>query len=329
MPLGFDKVSSAPARRKAPVSDAPVARAARETTVLFADVTGSASLYERAGDRAAAQGIHSCLKALHSATAASGGRVLKNIGDEIMALFPSADRAAEAAARMHVAVNALPAVAGQKLALRIGFHTGSIVQRGDDIFGDTVNIASRLAAQATRGQVLTSRETAKKLSPLLRASTRQLYNVAVKGRAAEISLWELVWSKDADVTDFPLAETTKRRSRRSLRLTLGGRELVCRRSDDVITIGREPTSAFVVDEATASRRHCVIERRQQNFVVRDLSANGTYMSFAEGGGEMVLRREEVVLRGRGWLTFGQPKDAATHVLEFFEEGEESDGSDTE
>lgn len=319
-------------RASAAAGAGPVAkpgRAGRESTVLFADVTGSATLYERAGDQAAARGIHSCLDALHHATAASGGRVVKNIGDEIMALFPNASRAAEAATRMHLAVNALPPVAGQKLALRIGFHSGPITQRGDDIFGDTVNIASRLAMQATRGQVLTSGDTAKKLSPLLRTATRQLYNVAMRGKAAEVTLCELVCSKDADITDCPLAETTKRRDRRSLRVKIGGREIICRRSDDVVTIGRDATSALVVDEATASRRHCIIERRQQNFVVRDLSANGTYMSFAEGGAEMVLRREEVVLRGRGWLTFGQPKGAATHVLEFFEEGEESDGSDTE
>jgi len=298
----------------------------RETTVLFADVTGSAGLYERAGDQAAAQGIHGVLKALSTATQASGGRVVKHIGDEIMALFPSADRAAEAATRMHVAVSALPAVAGHKLALRIGFHTGPIVQRGDDIFGDTVNIASRLAGQATRGQVLTSAETAKKLSPLLRTSTRQLYKVAVKGRSTEIALCELVWSKGADVTDFPLAQTARRRDARTLRLKLGERVVICRRSDDVVTIGRDSGSAFVVDESTASRRHCVIERRQQNFVVRDQSANGTYLSFADGAAEMVVRREEVALHGRGWLAFGQPKGEATHVLEFFEEVEDPEPS---
>jgi adenylate cyclase len=312
----------------APVRDEPLTKAGRETTVLFADVIGSTALYERAGDRAAAQAIHNCVKALHAATTASGGRVVRNIGDEIMALFPSASGAAEAATRMHVAVAVLPAVAGQPLALRIGFHTGVVVQRGDDFFGDTVNIASRLAAQATKGQVLTSAQTVQKLSALLRSSTLQLYNVALKGTAAEIALCELVWSKGADITDFPLAQTTRRRDARSLRLKLGEQDIVCRRADDLVTIGRDAASTFVLDEATASRRHCVIERRQQNFVVRDQSANGTYLSFADAATEMVLRREEVVLRGRGWLAFGQPKGEATHVLEFFEE-EESDGSDTQ
>lgn len=302
----------------------------RETAVLFADVTGSTSLYEQAGDEKATDGIHACLSALRAATETSGGRVVKNIGDEVMALFPTADRAAEAAARMHVAVNALPPVAGQKLSLRIAFHAGPVMQRGGDVFGDTVNLASRLVAHATKGQVLTSAQTAKKLAPALQNSTRQLYDVTVKGKAADISLCELLWSKSPDVTDFPLAESPKIVHRPRLRLRLGEREIVRRRVLESITIGRDPDSTFVVEEPTASRRHCVIERRQQNFVVCDHSANGTFLSLADGAEEIVLRREEVVLQGHGWLTFGQPKNTATRVLEYFceddDRGGKADGS---
>lgn len=295
--------------------------ARRETTVLFADVAGSTTLYERAGDRQAADGIHACLKALRRATEASGGRVVKNIGDEIMALFPTADRAAEAATRMHIAVNALPPVAGQALSLRIAFHAGPVMQRGQDVFGDTVNLASRLVAQATKGQVLTSGQTAKKLTAALRNSTRQLYDITLKGKASEVSLCELLWSKSADVTDFPLGEPVNSKHRSRLRLRLDGREVVRRRLVESITIGRDPGSHFVVHEATASRHHCVIERRQQNFVVRDHSANGTFISFERGEGEILLRREEVILQNHGWLTFGQPKSMATHALEYFCEEE--------
>ena len=297
----------------------------RETTVLFADVTGSTRLYERAGDAEAAEGIHGCLKTLRGATEASGGRVIRNIGDEIMALFPTADSAAQAATRMHVAVSALPPVAGQKLSLRIAFHAGPVMQRGDDVFGDTVNLASRLVAQAIRGQVLTSSRTAKQLTAALRNSTRQLYDITVKGQACEVSLCELLWSKSADVTDFPLGDTPKSVPRPRLRLKLGEREVIRRRLVESITVGRDPQSAFVVEESTASRHHCVIERRQQHFVVRDHSANGTFISFAGGGAEMVLHREEMVLQGHGWLAFGQPKSMATHVLEYFSEEDNRGG----
>lgn len=304
-------------------------RPERETTVLFADVTGSARLYEQAGDEEAADGIHACLKALRGATEASGGRVVKNIGDEIMALFPTVDRAAEAATRMHVAVSTLPPVAGQKLSLRIAFHAGPVMQRGDDVFGDTVNLASRLVAQATKGQVLTSAQTAKKLTPALRNATRELYDITVKGKASEVSLCELLWSKSADVTDFPLSNAPKSIPRLRLRLRLGEREVIRRRLVESITIGRDPQSTFVVEEATASRQHCVIERRQQNFVIRDHSANGTFVSFACDGAEMVLRREEMVLQGRGWLTFGQPKSMATHLVEYFCEEDNNRGGETD
>lgn len=299
----------------------------RETTVLFADVTGSTRLYEQAGDKRAADGIHACVKVLHGAAQASGGRVVKDIGDEIMALFPTADRAAEAASRMHVAISALPPVAGQKLAVRIGFHAGPVIQRGDDVFGDTVNLASQLVTYAAKGQVLTSAETVGKLTAALRNSTRQLYDITVEGKAADVPLFELLWSKSADTTDFPLAATRQLAPHLPLRLKLGDRELVCRRLVESITIGRDARSTFVVDEATASRHHCVIERRQQNFIVRDHSANGTFVSFPTGGPELVLRREELVLHGRGWLAFGQPKADATRVLAFFREEEgKADGS---
>lgn len=301
----------------------------RETTVLFADVAGSTKLYEEAGDKKAADGIRNCLAALRGAAEASGGRVVKNIGDEILALFPSADRAAEAATRMHVAVHALPAIEGQKLSLRIAFHAGPVVQRGGDVFGDTVNLASRLVAQATRGQVLTCAETVKKLTPVLRNSTRQLYDITVKGKAADIALCELLWSKSADTTDFPLAETSKNARKPQLRLRFGEREIIRRRVVESISIGRDPQSTFAIDDSTVSRRHCVIERRQHNFVLRDHSANGTFISLGAEQAEIVLRREEFVLRGHGWLSFGQPKGMAAHAIEYFCEDDASQPPDSD
>src|SRR5437762_11315793 len=70
----------------------------RQTTVLFADVSGSTKLYETAGDAAALTAIGRCIERMRKAAESTGGRVVKTIGDEIMALFPSPDAAAGAAA---------------------------------------------------------------------------------------------------------------------------------------------------------------------------------------------------------------------------------------
>ena len=82
-------------------------------TVLFADVSGSTQLYESAGDEAAAQAIAQCMRAVRQVTEAAGGELIKEIGDEAMTLFADPDSAANAATRMHLAVEALPPVAPQ------------------------------------------------------------------------------------------------------------------------------------------------------------------------------------------------------------------------
>src|SRR5439155_8897122 len=69
----------------------------RQTTVLFADITGSTRLYETAGDSRAAEEIAVCMQKLREAVEAHGGRVVKTMGDAIMALFSTPNAAAAAA----------------------------------------------------------------------------------------------------------------------------------------------------------------------------------------------------------------------------------------
>src|SRR6266446_2052231 len=163
----------------------------RLTTVLFADVSGSTRLYGTEGDAAALDAIGRCIERLSQAAESIGGRVLKTIGDEVMVLFPTPDAAASAASEMHAAVDTLPPVNGNKLGVRIGFHSGPVIQRDNDVFGDTVNLAARLVEQAQKGQILTSQETAQQLSPALRALSHRLDSIAIEGKADRGGLYEI------------------------------------------------------------------------------------------------------------------------------------------
>jgi adenylate cyclase len=289
-----------------------------DTTVLFADITGSSRLYEQAGDAAAAEAIRGCLQTMHQAAELTGGRIVKHIGDEIMVLFPDADHAAQAAMRMHLAVSNLPPVEGQKLALRIGFHSGPVVQRDGDVFGDTVNLASRLASQATRGQVLLSADTVAKLSHVVRGQTRKLYEITVRGKADDVALCELLWLRSPDITVQPggAPPVTTGQGKPQLRLRLGSAEVVRQSLDEPVTIGRGAGCTIVVSDTLASRNHCVIERRQSQFLLKDHSSNGTYVAFADGAPAIVLHRTESVLHGQGWITLGQDREDAAEALEF-------------
>ena len=280
-------------------------------TVLFADVSGSTQLYETVGDAAAAQAIAQCIRAFTDAARLAGGQVVKEIGDEVMAIFPSPDAAAIAATRMHLAVEALPPVQGTRLGARIGFQTGPVVRRENDLFGDTVALAEGLAGKAAKGQVLTSEETAGLLSPALRSCTRVLYSVELKGKADTVSLCELVWRQGPDITD--VAGSTLSDTVGSLSLKHGGVEVA---HEPPLRIGRDKDCEIVISGDNASRQHCTIERRREKFVLRDHSTNGTFVT-VEGEAEFALHREEYILRGHGWISFGDPRAQASEALEYY------------
>lgn len=289
----------------------------RETTVMFADVSGSSRLYEEAGDDNAVDAIGRCIQVMHRAVEEVGGRVVKTIGDELMALFSTPDGAADAAARMHLAIDALPDVRGHKLGLRIGFQAGPIIQRDNDVFGDTVNLAARLVEQATKGQVLTSSTTVSLLTPALRNFTRRLYDITVKGKVQEIELCELLWQVSPDVTDHPATRAAFKPARISIRLRFRGKDVIRRRLSESLTFGRDPNCEFVILSSQASRHHCTIERRQNQFVLSDHSSNGTYLRIDGERDETVLHREEFTLRKHGWLSFGQPAAESQELLEYW------------
>lgn len=318
-------IHSLPDQRAACGSQAPGAAAeakgsmevSRQTVVLFADVAGSTKLYESAGDAVAMDAIERCLRLMRHATEVAGGRVVKTIGDEIMALFPTPDAATGAAAEMQHAIDQLLPVASTKLGLRVGFHFGPVMQRDGDVFGDTVNVASRLVEQAVRGQIITSSETMAMLGPVFRAWTRRLYSIQIKGKTSEVELCEVIWSQRADTTAISSHRMAAKAAPVVLRLRYRDLERKLRRNPDAITIGREQTPhGLVVEDHNASRLHCTIERRQDRFVLVDHSSNGSFVT-VEGDPEVMLRREEFTLRKHGWIAFGQPRSGATEVVEFF------------
>lgn len=290
----------------------------RHATILFADVSESTNLYETAGDHVAHEAIGRCIDAMKRSTQQTGGRVVKTIGDEILAVFGSADAAAAAASEMQAQVDAMNPVSDRKLGLRIGFHTGPVLQENDDVFGDTVNMAARLVEQAVKGQIIISAETAALLGPLVRSSTRELYAIEVKGKAEDVKLCELVWRRnDEDTTVLASGRPLRRAAASAIRLKYRGNELVRRRDHDSVVLGRDPDCGITIGDHMASRHHCTIERHQDKWVLKDHSTNGTFVTLDGDDGELVLQREELSLRKHGFIAFGQTRAGTDEVVEFF------------
>src|SRR3954451_10921125 len=96
----------------------------------------------------------------------------------------------------------------------------------------------------------------------------------------------------------------------------GTRELALGPEGAAIAFGRDPQCDVMIADRLASRSHARIERRRDKFVLIDQSTNGTYVTF-DGEPELQLRREELVLRGRGHVSFGHSHHTdRTEVLSF-------------
>ena len=282
---------------------------AQSRTILFADVTGSTRLYETLGDSEALATIGRCLDIVRLACEARGGRVIKTIGDGSMAAFPYPANAAYASIGMHTEIAKQRTRDGAPLSIHAGFHHGPILGGETDAFGDTVNLAARLSELAKAGQTLVSAQTVETLSPALRARTRALDVQTVRGKQADIVLYELLWhDSDDELTTMSIPRAARPAH---LQLNYCGRLLALDEKSAALVIGRDAASDLVVADRMASRLHARIERRRGNFVLVDVSSNGTYCTI-EGEPEMMLLREELVLRGRGRISFGHSgaEDAA-------------------
>jgi len=287
----------------------------RNLCVLFADVSGSTRLYEKLGDKEALYAVERCLNRMTRATEQFHGRVIKTIGDEVMAVFASAEAGMEAACEMQQRVEDLPPVRGVRLAIRIGFHYGPAIEENNDVYGDTVNTAARMAGLAKAGQIITSSDTIDVLPKLLCQATRDLDALTVKGKSADIRVFEVLWQDSDEMTMKAAGVTPVAPLVARMTVRCGGKATHLDASHSLLSLGRDAASDIAISDKRASRTHAKIERRRDKFVLIDQSTNGTYVTF-DGEAEFVLKREEVILRGRGRISFGHALDAQSEVIEF-------------
>ncbi|HMI41373.1 MAG TPA: nickel-binding protein [Sphingomicrobium sp.] len=137
-----------------------VAETQRDTgirSIMFTDIVGSTELTQRLGDEGAMLFVDTHDNIVRDALAACEGREVKHTGDGIMASFISAAAAVRCACSIQSALaehrEKNPDV---QLQLRIGLAAGEPVEKRNDLFGSTVQLAARLCAHAEVGQVLVS-----------------------------------------------------------------------------------------------------------------------------------------------------------------------------
>jgi adenylate cyclase len=287
----------------------------RETincVVMFADVAGSTAMYENMGDDLARERISKALNALIIIVRRFSGVLVKTIGDEILVYFIDIDKALLAAKAIQEAMedDRSPETIG--VSIRIGMQYGSAILESDDIYGDTVNVASRVANIAKARQVLCTQEIAflvkdTELSDCMRAYDR----IQLKGRTEHIHVYLFAWEAEGDITNMANASSFTNPARhvqaQNLNITFGKHSYSLPATTTSYLLGRGKDCELVVQGDLISRYHSKIENRRGKFILTDQSTNGTFVQTAEGQ-DIFLRREELTLFGSGYISLGKKVD---------------------
>ncbi len=165
-------------------------------TVLFTDVVGSTGYFERNGDTAGLAMIQRHDEITTSVVQQNGGKIIKTIGDSAMAEFAdpaSAVRAAGKIERQFLKLNqTLPE--NQRIQIRIGIHSGVGYRKGDDLFGDVVNVAARITKRTAAAQILISRPVYEAISEETDLDCNWFSKVTIDGRTEKEDVFEVAWT---------------------------------------------------------------------------------------------------------------------------------------
>ncbi|MDB4223526.1 adenylate/guanylate cyclase domain-containing protein [Granulosicoccus sp.] len=285
----------------------------RLLTILFADIGGSAALYERVGDEKAHQLVAQSLASMKLAVRENDGKVLRTVGDSVLASFETSNAAYMGAKSIQQAHLGMP------VSVRVGFHTGTVIPDGGDVYGHAVNIAARVAAFARVDEIVATLDAVKELDEEFRLFASDVDHIDVKGVPIPVAIHRLDWREQEQAAtrvsnrgDYHRVSEVNQR----LKLQYGALTLHAGIDCSDVMMGRAEENQIVVLNDEASRQHAQILYKRGQFLLQDLSTNGTYVK-KDGLQAFHVRRDSIVLDGKGILSLGVlPDQSANEIVQF-------------
>jgi adenylate cyclase len=284
-----------------------------QATVVFADLTDSTAFFEALGNEKATTAIMRLTQWIGEVCEAHHGRVVKKLGDGVLAVFEQAIDAVDATIQMQRGhrerLEKWPEAI--RMEIKSGVARGEVVEVDGDCFGDAVNVAARLSDLSGARQIWLTESAVDEIDDRLGLRFISLGPVVLRGKTEPIALYKVEWD-DAVVSDFftqqaMLAHAEPDPSARA-RIHLGHLDLAhdYAAGELPVHLGRADHAEVIVNDPRVSRLHARVEWRNGSFVLVDLSSFGTWIRFTGSETDVPLRREDCVLHGSGEIALGVP-----------------------
>src|SRR5215467_12915300 len=179
--------------------DEELRRHKTKVTVFFTDIVGSTTYFDRFGDTAGLLLLHRHDSLVTSAVEEFRGMVVKKIGDSVMAEFPAPVLAVRAALviQKRLCERNQSVAENERLRIRVGINHGTGFRRGNDLFGDAINLAARITKRGGPGQILISRAVREAIGEA-EIHCNPLGRVSFEGKADTGELYEVIWADGAE-----------------------------------------------------------------------------------------------------------------------------------
>src|SRR5206468_2566741 len=172
----------------------------RLAAIMFTDMVGYTALSQR-NEALALELLEEHRRILRSIFLRFNGTEIKTIGDAFLVEFQSALEAAQCAIEIQRTLSKrnhdVPDT--RRIELRIGIHIGDVVHRGGDVYGDGVNIASRIEPLAGAGGICVSMDVERQIRNALEARFEKLAPIELKNISVAMDLFRIVlpWERGA------------------------------------------------------------------------------------------------------------------------------------
>jgi len=313
----------------------------RLVTVMFTDIAGSTKYFDTHGDLEGMHMVTDVLSTLQPQVVKHKGTVVKTIGDAIMAYFENPVDAVRCAMQMLRALIELNKrrPQGKDVHVRVALNLGVGLVKDNDVFGDVVNVCSRIEHHTEANRIGVSPSVVEAINKEKDIAVRKIGEVALRGKAAQMDLYEVLWREGekvkeeapvkmsgeqlalatgtqlglADDVRAAIAEALKGKAptakvhaaerKFTLVQVLPDRSLGQRFAlqEQSVVVGREQVPIAFADDPLMSRQHAVFTSIGGALYVEDLgSANGVFVRIRR---PLEIDHGDIVLLGRQMFRF--------------------------
>src|SRR3990170_257721 len=180
--------------------DAELERFQRLVTVMFTDVAGSTRYFDQHGDLAGMAMLQEVNYSLQPQVGQHQGKIVKTIGDAVMAYFENPVQAVRCAIAMQRAIEEANKThtEAQRIRIRVALNLGVGLLKDNDVFGDVVNVCSRIEKETRAGQIGVSPSVVEAVSREPGVACRKIGAVALGGKVQKMDLYEVLWQEGVD-----------------------------------------------------------------------------------------------------------------------------------